>query len=284
MLILLGGDKLMIKFFRYLVFKVIIPSILWICIVSIPSSFVGVWSISTCLKQYIGSEIIPVSLKITVVVCFLISLLSFISSITYFVIRRKEKLNFPSIVTDYCIKTSEFELFFKNRENIIQRQTISFKILSQHFKEFIHCMNWSGESYTSSAISEASHRKGYSLTDSNRKTPPFSITVSLPEEKDRGFSDEYSFESQLLDNAHEMEPHLSRFVKCKTGCITLRVTAPEGLLKNCCCYIAADSNSEIMLSPKEPVLPKKIGELQYFEWKIIDVELMHYYFLAWEFC
>lgn len=202
----------------------------------------------------------------------------------------KEKLKadnmvpaFPPLDTRYTIQNLEFELYFKDRENIIQRHTVEYIVADKPLKTISHTMHWTGSGYLGSRLLPKSLNKGYTLEEESCGLGLHNINIVFPEEKMMGFSDKYSFESEISDEAHQMQPVLARIIKCRTNHLTLKVTVPKGMIKSCEKYVSADIPCEFILNGPEVVQAESVGDNDCYRFPVDNPELLRFYGLRWNF-
>jgi hypothetical protein len=273
------------SFAKYIFVDVICSNIIWIMGISIPAALIGMFKSVYIISVILAGQVIVTSDVALALVGISICFLALIIDISYFIhylLLKKHKINFPKIATDYKIISSEFELYFTNRELIKQRQRIEFEVLADKLNVISHRLSWSGQQYLGSKLSDESIKKGFSIEESNRCVAPFDVKVLFPDKK-RTYRESYEFESELRDDNHQMLAVLSRLIKCQTNSLTLKLTVPDGLVKNVNYYIHGDSANEIPLSTKVPIIGTRVGNLMYYEKSIDNLDLLHYYTLEWEF-
>lgn len=216
----------------------------------------------------------------------LICLLALISNVIFFVYYRelrKNQLIVSKLQTDYKIVCSEFELFFRDRQHILQRQTITYAVESDFLESIPHSMQWTGDGYKGSVLTDNSRNKGYVLEEKRISGSIFNLSIKLPEKKQRGFSDTYSFETEIEDIKCKMLPVLGRIIKCKTEELCLKVTVLDGMIQKCVRFVSADNLGDIKLSPVEEVIPERVGEYWCYKWNITNLDLFRCYLLQWTF-
>lgn len=270
---------------KYLMFQVIIPNVIWLIIISIPSAIAGLFFFTKAIIDYANNKAIPTALFIAQLVAAGICILTLIADIIYLVYRffyRKNHPIFPKLESEYKITHSEQEFFFRDREHIIFRQHIDFVSLNKDLKHFEHTYYWSGQKYIKTILTKGKER-GVILSDSNRTSSPYTVSVDFPREIAYNQSDNYSIETIVEDENHSMIPYLSKMIKCATKNMTLKVTAPTGMLLNVRALVSTDYKSDIILEPEKTLSPIKVGDNEVFEYSWQDLNLLHCYTLAWEF-
>lgn len=174
-------------------------------------------------------------------------------------------------------------MFFQDRQHIIQRQKITFEVISEYLESIPHTMQWTGDMYANSSLDASSKKKGYELEITEKHTSYCNINIKFPEKKESGFSDTYSFETEVVDSKNKMRPVLARFIKCQTDYLCLKVTVPEGIIKECHSYVSADVPGDLKLSDVKEIIPEKVGQYWCYRFEKKDLELLRYYFLEWKF-
>lgn len=202
----------------------------------------------------------------------------------------KERMNseaivptFPPLESSYIITNVEIELFFENREHITQRQTISFCVKDESLDSISHTMTWTGDGYSGSQLDKTSIQRGYQLTEAESSASIFKITVTFPEEKRVGDTGTYCIETKVTDTKHQMMPFLARLIKCPTKQLSLKITAPPGMIQSCKRMVTADSTCDFILSGPKPVNLERVGNLSYYQYKFDNPDLLRYYRLHWVF-
>ena len=268
----------------YLWKNVIFPNLIWTAIIGIPAILGYVGYAWHTVVQFSKSNNVPsnyfIITTITIVLCTILLVLYII----HFVQCRKSKKRrpvFPVLTSDYKITDAEYELFFKDRTHITQTQSANIISLKDNLEKIDHNMAWTGQSYIQSTLSSTC--TGMTLTDTTRKTYPFQVTINFNKPLACGKEVFYEFQTIVEDPSCSMIPYLMKAVKCQTEKMTIKVTAPTGMLKNVKACIYADGMREIKLSEPVSIAPKRVGDYDLFEWPIVNLELLRYYGLEWDF-
>lgn len=270
---------------KYLLFQVIIPNIIWFVIISIPSAITGLIFFVKAIIDYANNQAVPTALFVTQVVAAGICILTLIVDVVYLIYRLVHRRNhpvFPKLESEYKITHSEQELFFRDREHIAFRQHVDFVSLKNDLRHFDHTYYWTGQKYVKSTLINGSER-GIVLTDSIRNSSPYNVTVDYPRAINYNQADNYSLETIVEDANRSMIPHLCKMIKCSTKSLKLKVTAPVGLLQNAQAFVSTDYQGDIILDPKRPLTPSRVGDNEVFEYEWQDLDLLHCYTIAWEF-
>lgn len=272
----------------YLLFQVIIPNVIWLVLLSIPSAIFAVKAIISSVSSIIDGQPIPTNVLVTAGIGTLICLLALLSNILFVLfrfLRKKEPpVNQfpPTLETTYKINDAEYEIYFKDREHIFQRQTIHFEVTAPELRSIPHTMQWTGSSYKATTLDAQSLQQGYQLLEREKSSSIFGFDVLFPEKKVAGDVGTYSFETELEDAAHDMIPILARLIKCKTDKTTVKVTAPLGYIHSCEKLVSADVPCRLILSGPEPVTLEKVGEYSCYRFEFTKPELLRYYILRWK--
>ena len=273
------------KWAHYLLFQVIIPNVIWIIIISIPSAITGLIFFTKADIDYANNNTISSTIFILQLVAAGICILTLIADIFYLLYRffyRKKHPVFPKLESEYKITNSEQEFFFRDREHIIFRQHIDFISLNNCLKHFEHTYYWSGQKYIETKLTNGIER-GIKITDSNRTSSPYTVSVDFPREIGYNQADNYSLETIVEDENHSMIPYIGKMIKCVTKTMKLKITAPTGLLHNVRAQVSTDYKGDITLEPETTLIPSIVGDNEVFEYSWHDLNLLHCYRLAWDF-
>lgn len=281
---------------KYLVKDVIIPNVIWnklLGILALLASLLGGGRFIACWKATLDGKSISTFDRVFIGVCALICILDLIFLVIYFTygnyLRRQLKNApntvpaFPPLESSYSILHTEFELYFKDREHIVHRQSITYKVTSDRLDSIRHNMQWTGDGYHGSKLIPESQNKGYKLEEVKTSPTQIEIRIVFPEEQPKDHTDTYSFETEVTDFHHYMQPHLNRLIKCHTDRLSLKVTVPEGMIQSCQYYISADLTSDFILSGKKRVNYERVGNFYCYRHVFENLELLRYYRLEWEF-
>lgn len=272
------------RFLRFLWKDVIFTNLIWSVIVGLPSilAYIGyVWH--TVVQFSKSNNIPPRYFTVTTIVIVLCILLLALYTI-YFVQQwrsKKRRPVFPALTFDYKITDAEYELFFRDRNHIVQTQSANIISLKDNLASIDHNMAWTGQTYIQSALT--SRCIGMTLTDTTRKTSPFRVSINFNQPLVCGQKVFYEFQTTVEDPTCSMIPHLTKVIKCQTEKMTIKVTAPAGMLKNVRTCVYADDMRDIKLREPTAISSKRVGDYDLFEWPIKDLELLRYYSLEWDF-
>lgn len=272
------------RLFLYLWKNVISTNLIWSAIIGLPTIIGYIGYVWHTVVQFSKNTNIPKSYfivtTIAIVFCTLLSILYIVYFIQYCRSKKKKPI-FPVLTSDYKVTNAEYELFFKDRTHIIQTQSAYIIALKDRLEKIDHNMGWTGQTYVKSILS--SKCTGMTLTDTTRKTYPFQVSINFNRPLDCGQGAFYEFQTIVEDPTFSMIPYLTKVIKCQTGKMTIKVTAPTDMLKNMRACIYADGMREIKLSNPLPIPPKHVGDYDLFEWPIENLELLRYYSLEWDF-
>ena len=272
------------KILKYLL-NLIVSNIIWSIIISIPAAIMGIFTTIKIIKIQVLAQQIPIKWVvlhiITIGICIILLVINIIYCI-YKVYVNKKRPSFPKIESDYIIKKSEFELFFRDRANIEQRQSIELQVLKDNFSRIVNTIYWTGDKYLGSKLlkgAEANLR----LEENVRSHSPYKVSIIMPEKVKRNDIFSYSMQTVVNDDDESMEPYLSKVIKCQTEELILKLTAPVGLVENVKFLISADQAKELVLEEPDIITHRKVGDYDYYEVKLKNLELLHYYSLTWKF-
>ncbi len=270
--------------FVYLWNQVIVPNLIWSAIVTIPSALCFAYSLYRSYKLIMISQPLPMHYLVMILGSGFVCLISLTLYIIYFFhyLHHKKNINiFPSFTTDYRISEAEYELFFRDRQHLTQTQTVTIISQDDSLREIKHTMNWTGQQYIKSVLSPSC--RNMTLIDTTRKTAPFSVIIRLDNPLQRGSPVQYSFTTEVKDASCSMIPYLTKFVRCQTEKLTIKVTAPKGMLKNVHRCIYGDPELDIPLDAPVPVQANNAGDYEVFEYTFSELELLRYYAICWSF-
>ena len=291
------GKNKVLKAWKKLWKDTILPNLYWLAIINIPSALFSLNRISEILTSLSSENNVSFYIYFWAYAGLAICVLSFFGAIFYLVAYRGSKrikklrledeksfIRIPRPIMDYEIEQMTVELYFADRHTIEQRQTINFMVASDTIKEIRHNLFWTGQTYVSSSLDNASKGNGYSVTDTTRDVSPYPVTVKLPHGMTNGARGKYTLITKVQDEKELMEPFLIRFIKCPTDKMTLKVTTPPGLISraNFVCY--ADTGREIPLSEPVAITAETVGIHHVFKWECENIEMLRNYCIKWEFC
>lgn len=268
-------------FISYLVFEVIVPNIVWVGMTSVVVGILGLKKTMESFVRLFDGDI-SIKLKIYAVLLTIICVLDCVLGIVLLVVYAKTP-RFPKVESDYTVLDSEFELYFKDREHIINRQKITYLVTSKTLDRIPHTMTWTGNTYKGSQLSEESKARGYKLEERKSSASIHRLNVVFPRELSFKEKDEYEIETIVLDENHEMCPFLCRNIKCQTEHLTLKITAPIGMIENCVYYVSADLPGDMPLSDQIKVNKEQVGDVICYKHTFDNVDVLRYYRLSWRF-
>lgn len=211
---------------------------------------------------------------------FLIAILCIVM-VMFYVLKKRNRPNFPKIMSDVRYETAKSELFFKNREEITCSREVKFEVVCEKMDSIKKQFTWTGTEYKGTTLEKA--QGNYTINDYQRKKPPHGYEVKFDSVKARGEKIWYKTRTEVEDTNHEMKPFLSHTVKSPTDKLEIRVTAPVGLIKNVKFSVFADTLAEISISTPKQVEAKNIGNLETYSYEINKPYLLYNYRLDWEF-
>lgn len=198
-----------------------------------------------------------------------------------YIIKKRNRPNFPKLISDVRYELAKSELFFKNREEIICSREVRFEIVCERMDSIRKQFTWTGSDYKGTTLEKA--KGNYVINDYQRKKPPHGYEVKFDSMKKRGEIVWFKTKTEVGDTNHEMRPFLSHTVKSPTEKLEIRVTVPVGLIKNVKCSIFADNLAEIPISTPKSIEAKNIGNLETYSYEINKPYLLYNYRLDWEF-
>lgn len=267
-------------FFLWLFNQVVFPNIIWLGIIGAPSAIVA---ITYAFRIVIQKELLVenfVIFLICILICIVTMLVNIVGVFIWRVQKKKESV-FQKVTSDYEIDSAEFELYFKDRTHIVQRQSARIISCIEGLETIDHTMMWTGQKYIRSELSSDS--RGMSLIDSKRKNPPYDVQIKFDEPLPCNVPKRYGFETVVEDANESMMPMLSKVIKCKMANLTMKVSAPQGMIVNAKGCVTTDSMRDIEIKPAIEIKPKRVGDMELFEWDVEDLELLRCYSISWEF-
>lgn len=268
----------------YLWHQVILPNLIWMALIGVPSAVAYAYSMYKTIRSFIETGTIPGCYLALAVVTLAINAIIFVIGIIfiiYHVFHKKNVPDFPKLTFDYRVTSAEYELFFENREKIIQTQCVYLEALSDNLEEISHNMTWTGQKYCKSVLDLEC--KDVELIDTERESAPYAVKIKFKHPLRRGDQAFYKFQTYVEDESLTMMPYLSKIIKCQTEKLVIRVTAPKGMLKNTYFKITTDSLQDIQLDEPKPIHAKSVGPYDLFEWTVENLELLRCYSICWEF-
>ena len=139
-----------------------------------------------------------------------------------------------------------------------------------------------GDGYKGTVLDEKSKGKNFKIDDSVRRLPPQIYDVEFDAEKKKGDRVSYRVITEVTDKTHVMQPSLSQQINSKTKKLELVLTVPRGLVKNVTSSVYADSAHKVEIGKKKKIDTKTYGEMETYEVCIKNPELLHRYFIGWE--
>lgn len=282
---------------RYLITQVIIPNVIWTALLGIPGAVIGIiYIVKGCQELAAMGSISPLTLAIAivcVVVCFLSLLFTVIYLFYQIRLNKQHKQGaeeqeahqappFPPIRTGYAIVRAEFELHFKDREHLLQRQKITYRVEEENVDSIDHTIQWTGTGYRQTRLKKESFNKGYRLKETKAGNI-ICVKVLLPEKKGPGFSDSYTLETEVFDSEHQMFPALARRIMTPTEWLRLKVTVPEGMVQSCEQFVSVDFPPQYRLTEPISVEAENFGDNLCYQQEFRNPELLRYYVLRWIF-
>ena len=228
-----------------------------------------------------NGEDIDIVWWIILVVFALLNIGNIIVGILQFV-RRTNKPTFPAIKSDVLYEMMRTELYFADRENIKCYREVRFKVLCDKMRSIRKQFTWTGDGYKGTVLDEKSKGKNFKIDDSVRRLPPQIYDVEFDAEKKKGDRVSYRVITEVTDKTHVMQPSLSQQINSKTKKLELVLTVPRGLVKNVTSSVYADSAHKVEIGVSKKIDTKTYGEMETYEVCIKNPELLHRYFIGWE--
>lgn len=272
------------KLISYLWHQVVFPNLIWTAMIGVPSAVAYAYGMYKTISNYIATGNITKTYLVLAIVSSVINVLILIWGIfyiIYYVGHKKNVPDFPKLTFDYRVNSTEYELFFETRENIIQTQCVHLEALNDNLEEISHNMTWTGQKYCKSVLDPECDSAV--LIDTNRTSAPYTVKVKFNHPLRRGDRAYYKFRTYVEDASMSMMPYLSKIIKCQTEKLVIRVTAPTGMLKNAYFRVTTDSLQDIQLDEPKQIPAKSVGHYDLFEWTVENLELLRCYSICWEF-
>lgn len=190
--------------------------------------------------------------------------------------------NSVELFKQFHAKEMEAELFFENRESIISRISYKLTVSSPTPISKLHrSITWTGNKYNGTTLIDTNGN--YVLNDSNRKASPYDFTIDFNEEKPNGSFIQFTTETRVSDDNHEMTPIYSFMVKYQIDKLILHVMAPLNLIENVRATVYADFARDIMVKQPIRINGKRTGNCIKYTFIFDSPTFLHNYFLEWEF-
>ena len=270
--------------FRYFRDQVIIPNVLWTALIHIPSLLMYFYGVYRIVSEYLQTQKIPLVYAVITLVSLCINI-GLIFVLVYFIKQSHEQDSSPrfsELDISYRLISAECQFFFESREHIEQTQDYHIEVLSASIPKITHNLQWTGQTYIRSELD--SNITNVTLVDSTRKCSPYPVEIRFEPNLLRGDTKRYSFTTYVHDNSHSMMPFLGKIIRCQTDQLTLRVTAPIGMLKNLKLNVSTAPFDGIELEPPKIIPSEVVGHYDTFKCEISKPELLMFYSLSWEFC
>lgn len=272
--------KAKIKNFISNVISNIIVNIICSILIGFGAPLLVVWSSLKNMTFYLENRTIPLVYGIIFWGGIFVSIICIICTIVQ-LLKKRNRPNFPKLVSDVRYESAKSELFFRNREEIICTREVNFEVVCDKLPSIKKQFTWTGSEYNGTTLEKA--KGNYTIIDYQRKKPPFGYEVQFDSEKTRGDKIWFKTKTDVEDKNHDMRPFLSHTVKSPTDKLEIRVTVPVGLIKNVKFSLFADTLGEIPLSSPKLVEAKNIGNLETYSYEINRPYLLYTYRLDWEF-
>ena len=270
------------KAIKYIMTDVIVPNIIWVGLGLFLASIIGISNTLKALLTFLSQGTLAQRECLIALVSMILCLFGGVVGIICLA-KAKKGFNFQ-ISSTYTVLDSEFELFFETREKIVNRQKISFMVTAPSLDRIVHTITWTGSSLGNCDLDAESKRRGYTLKKVKNSSEIHVFYVIFPKEYKFGEKDSYSIETFVEDNNHSMLPFLSRHIKCQTDLLTLKITAPIGMLDDCKYFISADQEGEMRLSEPISVERELVGNYYCYKQKVTDLDVLRFYRISWQFC
>lgn len=259
-----------------------LQNLIWIPILALVSL---VWNLLKLAYNKIldfDDYIILIIIVATATTLSLVSIVIFIiTHIKNIGIQNKIK-KIDEIALDYKFTNVTAELILdKERKNIRSIISYDMVVLAKKLKLIKRQITWSGSIYKGTSIIEG--EEYCRIIDSDRSTSPYPYQIKFFQELNLG--DNVSFTTQTLVSDEEkiMMPLYVFFVKHQIENLTLRIIAPEKMIKNVTHAIYADTSKEICVDEPKNIVGEKIDNLVRYTYNIQSPVLQYNYFLEWEF-
>lgn len=258
----------------------IIASIILTSLIGFGAPCAVIW---TSLKNFsiqTEGKRVPLVNWILLGISLFVALICIIFCIIY-IVKRRNRPNFPKIIPEIRYESAKSEMYFKSRESISCTREVEFQIVCEKMDLIKKQFTWTGSDCKGTILEKANGQ--YTLIDYQRKKPPHGYEIRFDTTKKRGEKVWYITRTDVEDNNHEMKPFLSHLVKSPMDKLEIRVTAPVGLIKNVHFSIFADTMAEIPISKPRRIPVKNIGNLETYSYTVNKPNLLYNYRLSWEF-
>ncbi|MCL1916866.1 MAG: hypothetical protein FWG14_00910 [Peptococcaceae bacterium] len=178
----------------------------------------------------------------------------------------------------------ESELNFPiSGDYITQNIYFTYRVLCDKLNSIPHCFVWTGGGIKNVRLDNESEERGYALDLSRLHEKLSVIKINFPETKFRDDTGEIRFIMDL-ERGEDMKPCLRKNMNFQTDTLTLRVRAPNGLIKNAKPYAYTSlENKEIRLDEEKLTKKESHPEIKEYEYKEEDPILSYSYAIRWSF-
>lgn len=200
--------------------------------------------------------------------------------------------NLMSEIEKYHLKDLSFEvkfsavtatLEFKNgRNEIISTLDYDMIVLAESISQLSRDIIWSGTSYNGTKLIEKDG--DYELIDSDRTGSPYPYRIIFKSPLKKGNRVHFKTETIVSDSTLTMIPMYSFMVKYPTEKLTLKIIAPDSLIKNVKKAIYVDRAQELCLEKPSALAVERIMHgWSGYTYNISNPSMLYNYFIEWEF-
>ena len=197
------------------------------------------------------------------------------------IVLRKTYNKQKEVKTDLIFTNLEIELYFKDRKNILTFISYECIVNKEDYREFEKNIIWTGEKYNYTKIVESSGH--YSLSDSNRKSSPYSYTVDFNKKLSIGDFLYFKLETSVYDGDLSMNPVFSHMIKNQTNKFIIKLTVPKNLVKNVRPKVYKDIGRTIEVPNDIDLKINNVGDYLQYSYSLNNPTLLNNYFIEWDF-
>lgn len=199
--------------------------------------------------------------------------------------RKEEKvveLDKPTIVPHFKASSIEAEFYFANREKMESRISYDMQLTCPSMREYARDLLWSGSEYYGTVLS-ADSKGDYEIDENPGPQSPHDYIIKFKSEKRLGDPIKFKTITNVGDTAHIMKPYFSYAVVYQIDTLTLRVSAPKGLIKDVKKAVYADRGREIIVGSPEKIKMQNVGNLEVYTATYKNPTLFYNCFIEWKF-
>lgn len=253
----------------------IVSKIIWVVLAPVVTAVVAL----------IGSFLQKNSLAITMsVISLLISLVALIIAVPFSrrSIRDDKSQSSEGITPKFKAATIEAEFYFVSREKMESRIEYDMQLTCSSMREYPRDLLWSGAEYEGTTIA-SEYTEDYEIEEQIGPQSPHDYLIKFKTEKKLGDMVKFKTITKVGDTTHIMKNYYSYTILYQVDQLTLRVSAPKGLIKDVKKAVYADRAREITVEKPTKIARKIVGDLEEYTFVCNNPTLLYNYFIEWQF-